>query len=95
MKQKIIKNIKNIISEIGNVTTGEMQSESSQVYKNRVTHHSCSLVEGYNFDNITVIDYVHETEVNLFYAPYEDLTIWQLKKVFSELKEFAELNEKS
>lgn len=89
MKKKLIENIKNIIAEIGNTSTGEMQSESSQLYKNMATHHSCCLIESYNAESITVIEYVHEQEVSQFYAPYEDMTRNQLKAVLSELKEYA------
>ena len=67
-----------------------MQSQSSQVYKDRATRHSCSLVESYNAENITVVEYVHEQEVHEFYAPYEDLKTWQLKEVLAELKQYAE-----
>ena len=90
MKKKLIEKIKIIISEIGSTSTGEMQSQSSQVYKDRATHHSCSLVESYNAENITVVEYVHEQEVHEFYAPYEDLKTWQLKEVLAELKQYAE-----
>jgi len=90
MKKKLIEKIKSIISEIGSTSTGEMQSESSQVYKDRATNHSCSLVESYNAENITVVEYVHEQEVHEFYAPYEDLKTWQLKEVLAELKQYAE-----
>ena len=90
MKKKLIEKIKIIISEIGSTSTGEMQSQSSQVYKDRATRHSCSLVESYNAENITVVEYVHEQEVHEFYAPYEDLKTWQLKEVLAELKQSAE-----
>lgn len=89
MKQKLIANIKKIIAEIGSTSTGKMQSESSQIYKDRATHHSCSLVETYNSENVTVVEYVHEQEVNSFFAPYEDLKAWQLKQVLEEIKEYA------
>ena len=90
MKKKLIEKIKIIISEIGSTSTGEMQSQSSQVYKDRATRHSCSLVESYKAENITVVEYVHEQEVHEFYAPYEDLKTWQLKEVLAELKQYAE-----
>ena len=90
MKKKLIEKIKIIISEIGSTSTGEMQSQSSQVYKDRATRHSCSLVESYNAENITVVEYVHEQEVHEFYAPYEDLKTWQLKEVLAEIKQSAE-----
>ena len=89
MKKKLIENIKKLIAEIGSTSTGEMQSESSQIYKDRFTHHSCSLIESYNAENITVVEYVHEQEVNQFYAPYEDMTGNQLKTALSELREYA------
>lgn len=89
MKKKLIESIKKLIAEIGSTSTGEMQSESSQVYKNHATRNSCSLIESYNADNVTVIEYVHEQEVNQFYAPYEDITGNQLKTVLSELREYA------
>lgn len=89
MKKKLIENIKKLIAEIGSTTTAEMQSESSQLYKNMATHHSCCLIESYNAENVTVIEYVHEQEVSEFYAPYEDMTAKQLKTVLSELKEYA------
>jgi len=88
MKKALIKSIKNIITEIGSTTTAQMQSESSQTYKNMATHHSCCLIEAYNADNITVVEYVHEQEVSQFFAPYEDMTGNQLKAVLSELKEY-------
>lgn len=90
MKKKLIENIKKLIAEIGSTSTGEMQSESSQLYKNMFTHHSCSLIESYNAENITVIEYVHEMEVNQFYAPYEDMTVIQLKAALIELRNYAE-----
>lgn len=89
MKKKIIESIKKIIAKIGSTSTGEMQSESSQVYKDHAGRHSCSLVESYNAENITVVEYVHDQEVHQFYAPYEDLKAGQLKEVLEELKEYA------
>jgi hypothetical protein len=92
MKKKLIENIKKLIAEIGSTSTAEMQSESSQLYKNMFTHHSCCLIESYNAENITVVEYVHEQEVSQFYAPYEDMTSSQLKTVLFELKNYAEAN---
>jgi len=89
MKKKLIESIKKLIAEIGSTSTGEMQSQSSQIYKDRAARNSCSLVESYNANNITVIEYVHEQEVNEFFAPYEDLKAWQLKEVLAELKDYA------
>lgn len=87
MKQKLIKSIKELIAEIGSTSTGEMQSNYSQVYKDMGKNHFM-LVEGYNAENISVVEYVHEVVTSEFYAPYEDLKAWQLKEVLAELKEY-------
>jgi hypothetical protein len=87
MKKKLIENIKKLIAEIGSTSTGEMQTDS-QIYKSISKDHYMT-VESYNADNVTVCEYVHEMEVNEFNAPYEDMTGNQLKRVLSELREYA------
>ena len=37
MKKKLIENIKKLIAEIGSTSTGEMQSNYSQIYKIMIT----------------------------------------------------------
>lgn len=88
MKKQLILKIKKLISEIGSTSTGEMQSNYSQMYKSIGKDHFM-LVEGYNADNISVVEYVHEVVTHEFYAPYEDLKAWQLKEILAELKEYA------
>lgn len=88
MKKKLIEKIKAIIAEIGSTSTGEMQSNYSQVYKDIGKNHFM-LVEGYNAENISVVEYVHEVVTSEFYATYEDLKGWQLKEVLAELKQYA------
>jgi len=91
MKQKIIKKIKKIINNIGNISVGEIQSNYSQVYK-QISKDHFFLVEGYNLDNISVVEYVHEIQTNEFYANYEELNTWQLKEVLAELKYYYKEN---
>lgn len=88
MKKKLIENIKKLIAEIGSTSTGEMQSNYSQMYKSIGKDHFM-LVEGYNAENMSVVEYVHEVVTHEFYAPYEDLKAWQLKEVLAELREYA------
>ncbi len=88
MKKELILKIKKLISEIGSTSTGEMQSNYSQMYKSIGKDHFM-LVEGYNADNISVVEYVHEVVTHEFYALYEDLKAWQLKEILAELKEYA------
>lgn len=88
MKKQIIEKIKNIIREIGSTSTGEMQSNYSQLYRSVGKDHFF-LVEGYNLENISVVEYVHEVVTNEFYAPYEDLKAWQLSEVLKELTHYA------
>ena len=88
MKKKLIESIKKLIVEIGNTSTGEMQSNYSQLYK-EISKDHFMLVEGYNAENISVVEYVHEVVTNEFYAHYEDLKAWQLKEVLAELKDYS------
>ena len=88
MKQKLIKKIKTILSELDYPSIGEIGSDHSQIYKSMGKDH-CMLVEGYNADSITVVEYIHEQQVNEFTARYEDLKGWQLKEIWEQLGEYA------
>ena len=71
-KNEYISEIKSIIDKWGGVTTSELKLDSSPVY-NKFGKDSFSLVERFNRDDVTILSYVHENEVDEFNVDYEDL----------------------
>lgn len=71
-KSEKIAKIKKIISEWGSVNSAELQLDSSPCY-NSAGENTCALIEQFYVDNVEVVVYVHENEVDSFNVAYEDL----------------------
>jgi len=72
IKEQKISEIKRIIEEWGSISMGELESENSPVYAT-IGKDNFSLIERFNNNDVDVVTYVHETEVDEFSVAYEEL----------------------
>ena len=71
-KKKLIKEIKSIIQEWGSTSVGEMELESSPVFLSPSKGH-IMLIEQFNPETVTIVTYIHESEVDDHNVSYEEL----------------------
>lgn len=93
-KQKLINNIKSIIDEWGGVTTSELELDCSPIY-NSMGKNNFALVERFNRNDITIIHYVHDNEVDDFDVDYENLSIELLEEINEILENYKVSMEKT
>ena len=86
-KNEQILEIKRIIREWGGVTTSELELSSSPVYNN-FGKDSFQLVERFNRDDVSVLSYVHETEVDTFDVEYENLNDDLVDEIYNIITEY-------
>jgi len=86
-KKEQISEIKRIIREWGGVTTSELELESSPVYNN-FSKDSFQLVERFNRDDVTILSYVHENEVDSFDVDYENLNDNLVDEIYNIITEY-------
>jgi len=74
-KRQTINNIKWVISEWGSTTSGELGLESSPcIMSTREGKPGVvALIEGFNYDDVTVVVYQDEIELDEYRVPYEEL----------------------
>jgi len=72
-KEQYISEIKSIIDKWGSVTSKEQELEASPVY-NTFGKDQVQLVERFNRNSVTIVSYVHETEVDEFDVDYDQLS---------------------
>lgn len=72
-RESKIEYIKRVLQEWGSTSTAELVLDSSPVYQN-INGRICSLVEEFNVDNVRVITYDDETEINESYFTYAELS---------------------
>jgi len=75
-KQEIIDSIQRIIRKWGPFNTAEVYAESSPIYA--TVGNSCSLIESFNLDDVEVVTYAHDQQVDSFYVEYNELNEEQL-----------------
>lgn len=86
-KKTVIKKIKQIIQSQGSLSTAELESGSSPVYAT-LGQDSCALVERFNLNDVEVIVYAHEQEVDSFSLSYEELEKDVLEEILFELEQY-------
>jgi len=84
-KEDIIKKIKTLVDKNG-VLTPNMINQESIVLKIMNNHNQ--LIEVYNHDEVTVCEYVHETEINEFELEYKRLSKSILKDILMHLEDY-------
>jgi len=71
-KKEDISYIKRIIADYGSFSVGDLEGESSPIV-NSLGKDNFQLAERFSLDDVTVITYVHETEVDQNDVDYGDL----------------------
>ena len=84
-KEVIIGKIRAILSEHGDVSTAELQLDSSVVYQSNGKD-NFSLIEQYRYADVGVVAYVHETVTDEFDVDYGELSIDQLDEILEHLE---------
>lgn len=91
-KERLIEKISAIIKKCGSVSTADLELSSSPIHKSISKDHYI-LIEQFNQDDVRIVTYVHETETNDDYIPYEEVSTENLKGILENLKEYAEQKE--
>lgn len=86
-KPKCIKEIKSLISKNGEVSTKDLELDTSPVY-DAISPGVIELIERFGSTHITVKRYDNDTEVDEFEVPYEGLTEDMLNDVHYELEQY-------
>jgi len=84
-KKEDISYIKRIIADYGSFSVGDLEGENSPIV-NSLGKDNFQLAERFSLDDVTVITYVHETEVDQNDVDYEDLP----EDTISEIVRLAE-----
>ena len=71
-KKQLLKKIKEIITEIGYTTTGDMQLDHSPLY-GTLGPNITALVEGLGINDVRVVVYHNDNEIDTIYVDYEKL----------------------
>jgi len=86
-REQFISEIKSIIDKWGGVTTCDLQLESSPVYNTFGKDH-IQLVERFNRNSVTIVSYIHETEVDEFDVDYDQLSEELLYDIYDILDQY-------
>lgn len=92
MKTQIIKQIKNIISEYGSFSTGEVgasYSPSVVNQKGNLVH----LIEYFDEDTVDVEVYDDEVNIDSYSLPYKELDVENLEYILELCQSYKELQE--
>jgi len=92
-KRTIIKKIKTIINKVGELTSSQMELDSSPCLAT-MGKDSCQLVEGFGHHKVTAVIYVHETETGEDYIAYEDLSKDILEEILLDLENYELADDK-
>jgi hypothetical protein len=87
-KERIIAKIKSIIEDIGSVNVAEYVVDGPIL--NSISKDHYKVIELFGGDDVTVTEYVHETEASVEDIVYEDLPSQTLKEILDILKEIKE-----
>lgn len=86
-REQFISEIKSIIDKWGGITTCEMELEDSPVYNTFGKDH-IQLVERFNRNSVTIVSYIHETEVDEFDVDYDQLSEELLYDIYDTLTQY-------
>jgi hypothetical protein len=86
-KEQFISEIKSIIDKWGSVTSKEQELEASPVYNTFGKDH-IQLVERFNRNSVTIVSYIHETEVDEFDVDYDQLSEELLYDIYDALTQY-------
>jgi len=86
-RQNKIDRIVEILSEWGEITTSELELESSPVYNN-LTGKICTLVEEFTEDYVRVVTYDDDIDINEYDVPYEDLSDDLIDEIYEIIDQY-------
>ena len=86
-REQFISEIKSIIDKWGGITTCEMELDTSPVYNTFGKDH-IQLVERFNCNSVTIVSYIHETEVDEFDVDYDQLSENLLYDIYDILDQY-------
>ena len=86
-KEQYISEIKSIIDKWGGTTACELELEASPVYNTFGKDH-IQLVERFNRNSVTIVSYIHETEVDEFEVDYDQLSENLLYDIYDILDQY-------
>lgn len=86
----MIKEIKKIIAQTGELSSGEMDLDCSPIYK-AINDRVLGLVEHYKEKGVTVVVYAYDQEVDEFDLYYEQLPDDLLDDILNNLEDYLEL----
>jgi len=79
-KEDKVAYIKKVIGDFGYFRIGEVEGESSPIYAT-MGKNNFALIEGFGVDDVNVVNYVHDSEVDDFDVRYENLTEDQIDDI--------------
>lgn len=86
-KEELVPKIKEIINKWGGVTTAELELSSSVILNSYGPNHF-QLVERFNRNDVTILSYIRETEVDNFNVVYEELNEELLTEIYGIIKKY-------
>ena len=84
---QLIKGIQKVLKRRGNLTTADMEMNCSPIYTYTDTNHF-STIERFDMEEVEVITYIHEMEVDVFKVSYKHLDYDLLFEIHKELTTF-------
>jgi hypothetical protein len=94
-KRTIIKRIKEYVSKNdGEITTADCEADSSPVIAS-LGKNTFQLAETFGFHKVTAVTYVHDTETDEDYIPYEDLKKDVLEEILRLVENYVDGLEKT
>lgn len=94
-KEEMIRQIKALVEKNDDtISTAELEHPYSPVYKS-IQKDSVCLIENINADDVTVRQYVHDTETDEFYVDYEELEYELVAEILELVKQYDVEQEKT
>jgi hypothetical protein len=84
---QLIKGIQKVLKRRGNLTTADMEMNCSPIYTYTDKNHF-STIERFNMEEVEVVTYIHEMEVDVFRVSYKHLDYDLLFQIHNELTTF-------
>ena len=85
-KERLISNIRKIIDKCGATNTAELQLDCSPCYAS--VGNSTSLVEKFNLNDVDIVTYNKDVEIEEFTLSYDELKTDLLEEILSRLEDY-------
>jgi hypothetical protein len=86
-KEDKVAYIKGVIKEWGAFSVADIEGESSPVYA-QMGKNNFALMEKFSVDDVNVVNYVHDSEVDDFDVRYENLTEDQIDEIVTLVEQY-------